>query len=253
MTKKRKLSKMQLLNNEIEKSLNNLALTETKIDEIYFEIINMKECSNYKKILLTQKMNLLALQLCQDLDKSRQCYENKSNLYIKEQKRRIITIVILFIIAVLIPIIGTIGWLYAMVIVDKVSKNFKDDSIQRDISQLEYKCNTFKNVFQNCETFLNKANKKYNEKKDLKMQEDFKTYLEVDVANRILEDFLERGEFIRYPENINKILIELLQQELQTKEESLEKLLEMAKDKITVEKLHEELDLTINLTRNKKN
>lgn len=96
---------------------------------------------------------------------------------------------------------------------------------------------------QNCDTFMKAKSKKREER----IIEESKELSDITLANELLSYMLHSGSVTEIPEEIKFYIIKMLQEDLDTKEESLAELIKIARDKISIENLNDELELKLKL------
>lgn len=220
-----------------------ISKAEAKLFEIYSQIIDSDLLSVYQSELLSNKMLILATELDE--------YMAAHNEFIKKLKIKCKNVAYISLLISLINL--TLFFLnpFISVIISflllKIVQNYKNKWDAASKSDFITKLETIKTITDNCSTFLEVKNKKREEKiasldpvyqLDFSRACDFLEYYlnEIDVTNVLsgLEGY----------DSVKKILLKMLQDDLQMSSDNLEELLNIARSKVSMEKLESELKLS---------
>lgn len=208
---------------ELEKNLISL---ETEFSQVFSIIVDADRITAYKSDLLNKKLEILDFKfsnLCKKLDEIQDMQE-------RQYKRRLLISLIYLIMAIISALISPpssiifIGWFFhSIVIAPSVMPTNKNNlkSIIKKISIIQ----------ENCERFLKSKSYK-NDGLTQKRKVEQQMVLSLDLANKALGEFLQTGKQLEISETTKSILIDMLQSDLEIDEEDLDKLLQIAKEKV---------------------
>lgn len=239
-------------NRTLQEELNKI---DKELSIIYFDIMKANEISIYKKELINQKVALLNLKFEELMPELQNIDDNgiSEELIKKEtQKDRLIMIFVLFLMLIF-PLIGFLAFtgysIYSLVHLTKLLMDYKNNS--NKITNSQDKIRSMEITLHNCGVFLNKKHNIWLENQN-KNNEEVMRNLEITIANNLLQEHLNTGYFRPIPKNVEEYLIEMLQEDLQTDEKELSKLMELAREKTNLENLSKEMELDISLVRTNK-
>ncbi len=211
---------------------------EKSLSECFKEILNNEELSYYKSILWAFKINLLQYKQ----------YEiglniNNIDLELNINKKKLdILKTILYLISTLLLLtywpIGILSFIYAI----SNSKNIKNNlsymqNIFNNSRELFDKCDR---IAKNCQTFIGKkmevSAERFNEQVNNKDVIDLEPYY---YAQNLIDLYISFGVLMETTPEIEEIVIKILQSDLETEESNFMTLLNLAKEKLSEEKILE--------------
>ena len=220
-----------------------------EVTKIFDIVCDEKEISMYKIQLLNSKLNLLS----NSLDETMLTLLNGTSFELKWFMLRQTITIILSIIALIImffslPIgliiagISGVSWF-------KLSReaNIKAKEIIK-VDEVVNIANEMVPIFDNCYTFLNGRTNYNLENKPEELEDE--ELRKINLANHHIELVMANNTKDLIPEEIQETMIKLLQDDLQTDERDLEKLLEIAVKKIISEQRQNEQDMSLRRTKN---
>ena len=237
------------MNNINDKIINDLKLIEQRATEIYSELIDAKEISNLKTLIYNQKFLNVEAELTDILNQvklngNRELLVNFAILGIN-----VILLILVIVMALnLLPI--TLLVVFSGIILDAwaINKIEKDTKTNQNITD---KMEKLKNLFSNCSMLVNKFSKKQIEELSTKNDDDA---FQIMFANSLIL------QYINCPFSIDEIPVSyhiwiknILKMELETQEEDLMKLLEMAREIYSKELNEERTGEVLELKKNNEN
>lgn len=214
-----------------ENNIQKIDDIEKELDKIFDIVTSEKNISSYKSMLLTTKLSILKDALDNIILSLMQ--ESIINIYnvLKYQKINLILFILAFVLVFVYPLGGLslnlISWMMKFKI-DKKMALARDD--MQKVESLSERSNEMTVTFDNCYRFL-EARTNY----EIKAKEDEINDLElkkIQLANDVIQISV-MGEFNdSIPQEIQDIMKKMLQDDLQTDEQDLEKLINMASEKV---------------------
>ena len=222
----------------LEDLYQELEIAEEKLTDSYSEILNYEELSYYKGVLIAFKVNLIQLKQ----------YEvgieiNNIDLKLNKDKNKIL---IMQIMMYLISIITFFNFwplgIFSFAYTYKNVKEFKNNvaymqNIFNKSRDLFDKCDR---IAQNCQTFINKkmtvGAERFNEQINNKEVIDLEPYY---YAQNLIDLYISFDELMDTTPEIKRIVVKMLQSDLGTTESDFMTLLNMAKEKLSEEKILE--------------
>ena len=217
---------------------------EQQISRIYFDIMDQSEISPYKKCLLEEKLNLLTMKLESVIFAITFINHNETQELRKKLKRTGILSILVLILMFINPLIALPLNLYTMHRLMKLKDQLFNKKDEERAKEVEQQLRTIKIIAQNCDTFMTS---KYKKREERILEESIIS--DINHANAILGNILYTGKIIELPDEIKFYVIKMLQDDLETKEESLEELVKMAREKMSIETLNDDLELKLNLVK----
>ncbi len=222
----------------LEDLYQDLIKVEGELTKCFKEILDNEELSYYKGVLWAFKVNLLEL-------KQYEIGLNINNidleLNINKKKLRILK-TILYLISTLFLLtywpVGILAFIYAI----GNSIKIKDDlaymqNIFNNSRDLFAKCDR---IAQNCQTFIGKkmeiSAERFNEQINNKEVINLEPYY---YAQNLIDLYINFDELMATTPEIEAIVVKMLQSDLETEESNFMTLLNMAKDKLSEEKILE--------------
>jgi len=221
--------------------------------KIFCDVCEKKEISAYKNYLLNAKLDILESSLETTLITLLNTETYKVNKLIKKQKLLIALLFVALIIFFFNPLIGAGLNIFCIWSLLKINKKGMSEtlSIEDTNSYLE-KVKTMETMFQNCRRFL-KAHTNYEiESFEEELQDE--SLRKIDLANEHIEiSVMNGGISSNIPPEIQTLMVSMLQSDLQTDEQDLEKLMHMVIEKELGESLENNGGMTRIREKNSKN
>ena len=221
---------------------DEVQILEHKLSKVYYEIMNAENISFFHNYKINKKLLLITENLTELFSE----YEFNNKL----EKLKLLCLALLSSFNAIISFLfiltqnpcamATLFFgLYTSFKGMKLCK--QDPNID---TELKKTLNDMFIITTNCETFINKKMKNYELRITNELEEKNENIVAFFLANNILQSYLE-GEIAEIPNNnkINQIIVRILQEDLNTDINDIEVLMAMAKDKISREKISEELQL----------
>ena len=222
----------------LEDLYQDLIKVEGELTKCFKEILDNEELSYYKGVLWAFKVNLLEL-------KQYEIGLNINNidleLNINKKKLRILK-TILYLISTLFLLtywpVGILAFIYAIGNNIKIKDNLAYmQNIFNNSRDLFAKCDR---IAQNCQTFIWKkmeiSAERFNEQINNKEVINLEPYY---YAQNLIDLYINFDELMATTPEIEAIVVKMLQSDLETEESNFMTLLNMAKDKLSEEKILE--------------
>jgi len=236
---KRDLAQNGRTKEEVYKDLENVY---RQFSAIFMDVMNSKTIDSYRTSLLERKCLLLRLKIGELLNEFATIEEQEPQNAKKAGKRAILIMMISFLISAVSPIIGIVGNLISMSICFKNIKKLQE-SLKNDYKKpFDLKLKEIEIVAGNCARFISKKSEDHIRK----LAEDIPLSNNLLIANSIIGEYLDDNDFSLYntDDEVSCLMVQILQDDLQTDEKDLNALLNMAKEKISGKNLEEEMKLT---------
>ena len=215
-----------------------LESVEKDLGECFTNIMNNEELSYYKGVLLAFKVNLLQLkQYTIGLN------INNIDLKLNEDKKKIIIMHIMMYLVSIITFfnfwpLGIFSFIYSYKTSKKTQNNLA--SIQTMFNKSRELFDKCDRIAKNCQTFIDKklevGAERFNEKINNKEVIDLEPYY---YAQNLIDLYVNFDKLIETNPEIEEIVVKMLQSDLETEECDFMTLLNMAKNKISEDKILE--------------
>lgn len=219
---------------------------ERKAFEIYKKALDSKEYSEYYLLELMKQNESLKEDIASALAIINKGLEEEINKSKKERFKMatlgtICVFTSMFIPMVSLIVIPTYGYLLVKYL-KKVKEKTGNDALLKESLDVFQKVTGIMTNIENNETFLNKKYKELTKGRIDELKGNSTKINRIMDANIIIQDYIN---YDRLPESIDeetkKTIINMLQQDLDTKETNLETLLTMAKTNVSKDTLSKEL------------
>ena len=216
----------------------DLEEVEKELSKCFNDILSYEDLSYYKGVLWAFKVNLLQI-------KQYEIGLNINNIDLelnKDKKKLTILKIMLYVLSFLFLFtywpVGILAFAYAI----SNSRNIKDNlatmqNIFNNSRDLFDKCDR---IARNCQTFIGKkleiSAERFNEQANNKEVIDLEPYY---YAQNLIDLYISFGELVDTTPEIEEIVVKMLQSDLNTEESDFMTILNMAKDKLSEEKILE--------------
>ncbi len=230
----------------LEDLYKDLEKVEQDLTKCFNDILSNEELSYYKGVLWAFKVNLIQL-------KQYEIGLNINNIDLElniNKKKLVILKAILYLISTLLLLtywpVGILAFVYAIGNNIKIKDNLAYmQKIFNESRDLFSKCDR---IAQNCQTFIGKkmeiSAERFNEQINNKEVIDLEPYY---YAQNLIDLYISFDELIDTTPEIEEIVVKILQSDLETEESDFMTLLDMAKEKLSEEKILEKKEKSDNL------
>ncbi|MBQ7031646.1 MAG: hypothetical protein IJY87_00340 [Bacilli bacterium] len=222
---------------------------EQQISRIYFEIMDQNEISPYRRGLIEEKLNLLAMKLEAIVGSIGIINHIEITEIKKKMKRTGILSILVLVLMFINPLLALPVNLYTMHRLMKLRGLLFNKKEDEQAEEVEKQLKTISIMVQNCDTFMNAKYKKREERIISESSDRDQEISKINAANEALGYILFGGNVTELPEELKFYITKMLQEDLETDEETLEVLVNMAREKISIETLNNELDLKMQLIK----
>lgn len=221
--------------------------------KIFCDVCENKEISLYKNYLLNAKLDILESSLETTLITLLNAETYNINKLIKKQKLFIILLFVSLIIFFFNPLIGAGLNIFCLWSFLKINKKGIEETLSiEDANGYLEKAKTMETMFQNCRTFLNAHTNYEIESLEEELQDE--SLRKIDLANEHIEIAVMNGGITNsIPPEIQALMVSMLQSDLQTDEQDLEKLMHMVIEKELGESLENTEEMVRIREKNTKN
>lgn len=229
-----------------ELGIRLLDISERKAFEIYKKALDSKEFSEYYLLALMRQNESLKEDIASALAIINKGLEEEINKARKERFKMATLGTACVFASIFIPMVSLIvvpayGFLLVKYL-KKVKEKTGNDALLKESLDVFQKVAGIMTNIENNETFLNKKYKELTKNRIDELKENSTKVNRIMDANIIIQDYIN---YERLPESIDeetkKTIINMLQQDLDTKETNLEALLMMAKINVSKDTLSKEL------------
>ncbi len=219
---------------------------ERKAFEIYKKALDTKEYSEYYLLELMKQNESLKGDIAEAYEIINDGIAEELDK-VRKEKYRVVTLATVGVVTTMfVPTMGVILIPSSVALVGLYLKKRKkvmdtDTMLKETVNRFQKVTNILTNI-ENNETFLNKRYKELTKDRVDELKENPTKVNRIMDANLIIQDYIS---YDRLPESIDeetkRTIINMLQQDLGTKEKDLETLLMMAKDEVSKDTLTREL------------
>ena len=231
-------------NNYGEKGKKSLETIKKETSNIFDDATSDKEFSKSFLIELLNKNEKLSYELANALMLIQMDLEKTLTNNVEKIKKYRILIITLGIISMTTAIInGYIGLIACMAyagitcITAKKRNKLLEESENKikETQKLVLEINSINNNIANNNMLITRKLNTLNDKETEQRKQESAKVSKVELANNIIQEYFETGVLPEFTEDIKKIIISILKNDLESEENDIEKLLEEARKKVSFE------------------
>ena len=219
---------------EFDNSFKKILDIEKELNNIFSIVTSEKEISSYKSMLLSMKLNILKDILDNIILSLMQ--ESIINIYntLKYQKVNFILFIVAFVLLFINPTVGLSLNLFSWFLKFKLDKKmFEAKNDMHRVEEINEKTRLMSITFDNCNRFLNaRTNVMLESREDEINDIELK---KIELGNETIQIAIMGGFKDNIPVELQEVVKNILQDDLKTDEEDIDKLIQMAGEKLSGE------------------